>query len=94
MKYLLVLAAAAFLVPSCSYAVDYSAGDGQSKVTLTDKPCKLGDWFKDWREARWFYQGKVYAACWRLHRATVVTIDEAGDIGTIPMQQFKPEHGV
>ena len=68
-----------------------SAGNS---VTLQETACVSDPWLKDWKAATMFYQGKVFAACWRIQGQTVVIIDSAGDVTPIPMTAFRPETSV
>jgi hypothetical protein len=78
-----------------AYGATYSlrAGNGDS-ITLTEAPCTQGPWFKDWRAARFVYQGKSYESCWRTVQDTVLVFDSGGDVSAIPMQAFKLDQGV
>lgn len=90
MKYLWIFAAILFLFPMPAKA-DYSVGNGDNKLTLTDKPCQLGGWFTGWLIAKMTYQGKKYDACWKLQGSTVVVVDSNGDMSNVPAQHFKKD---
>lgn len=89
--------AALFVLASNAYAESYSlrAQNGDS-VTLLDTPCNQGPWFKDWRAARFVYQGKTYESCWRAlpDGQTVVVLDSGGDVSAIPLQAFKRDESI
>lgn len=65
-----------------------------NSVTLQETACVSDMWLKEWKAATMFYQGKQYAACWRLQGNTVVVIDSAGDVTPLPMTAFRPETSV
>ena len=70
------------------------APDGDS-VTLHEEQCATSPWLTEWKSATMIYQGKQYAACWRLQISServpvVVVLDSGGDVTTLPMQVFKP----
>lgn len=71
------------------------AKDAQgNSVTLQETACVSDPWLKDWKAATMFYQGRVFAACWRLQGNLVIILDSAGDITPIPMTAFRPETSV
>lgn len=90
MKYLWLFAALFILTPMPANA-DYSVSNGNNRLTLTDKDCQLGGWFKGWKVARMVYDGKTYEACWKLQGETVVVVDSAGDMSNVPAQAFKKD---
>lgn len=69
-----------------------------NKVTLFQEPCRLGEWFKDWKRAVFLWNEKTFDACWRLQRTqqgmVVYTIDADGEVGEIPAFAFKKDEGV
>lgn len=84
-----------FVAAKNAYGASYSlkAPNGDS-VTLMDSPCTQGPWFKDWRAARFVYQGKSYESCWRVVQDTILVFDSGGDVSAIPMAAFKKDEGV
>lgn len=95
---LCALALAMLLAPL--YAADtYSASDENGKLTLTKEPCAQHPWLKEWKLARWFFQGKPYEACWNVQPTRtggqmVVVIDSAGVVTPLPPQIFRMDEGV
>lgn len=65
-----------------------------NSVTLQETACVSDPWLKDWKAAVMFFDGKQYAACWRIQGQTVVIIDSAGDVTPIPMTAFRQETSV
>ncbi len=92
MKYVL-LAVLVLFAASVNAAMVAKDGSGNS-VTLGETECVAAPWLKDWKTATMFYEGKTYAACWRLQGNLVVVLDSAGDVTPIPMTSFRPETGV
>ena len=76
----------------------YTLRIGENSVTLTEEPCTLGGWFKDWKKANWIYAGQRYEACWRMQQSQngpiVHTVDSAGDVGSLPPQAFKRDEAI
>lgn len=93
MKLLWVFAALVLLIPGQANAETYSVTEGGDKLTLTMTPCEH-PWLKDWKVAKWVYQGKVYDACWKLMGDMVMTIDSAGELGQVPKFVFKKDVAV
>jgi hypothetical protein len=77
-----------------AHAETLSATNGSDKLTITEQPCDIGPWFKEWKKATWYYQGRVFEACWRVMGNAVMTIDSAGDLGAMPMQAFKKDEAI
>lgn len=74
--------------------VSASAANGD-KITLYDEPCSLQhEWFKGWRKAAFFYEGKLYEACWRRQADGVLIIDAAGDVSAVSLRAFRRDQGV
>lgn len=87
------------LFPLKAWSDTYSATNPEGKITLTKEPCNLGPWFKDWKAAKWFYQGKDYEACWRVQatqddRRQIVIIDSSGLISSVSPGAFRKDEGV
>lgn len=60
-------------------------------IRLRDEPCPdVPDWMK-LRKAEMFYQGKVYGACWRVEKHTVLVFDDNGDFSVAPVQAFQKD---
>ena len=89
-----LLAIVLMLFAISSNAEMVARDDAGNTVTLQETECVSGPWLKDWKAATMFYEGKHYAACWRVQGTKVVIIDSAGDVTPIPMQAFRPEPGV
>lgn len=62
-----------------------------NSVTLHEEACVSSPWLQNWKTATMFYQGKQYAACWRVQGELVIILDSSGDMTPIPMQAFQPE---
>lgn len=90
-----------FLFTPVAWAEDlptFSVTGPDGKLTLTAEPCKAHAWLKGWQEAKWYWRGKDYAACWRMqsdgHQKLVVVLDAAGDVTTFYPAQFVQDHGI
>ena len=82
-----------------AYADSFVARSGDDSLTLHQEACPIGSWLKDWKKATWVWEGKSVAACWSLAKRTdgrtmVMTLDEDGEVGEMPMQMFRKEEGV
>ena len=80
-------------------AETFSATDENGKLTLSNTPCTLGNWFKEWKAAHWLYKGKSYEACWRLQktmdgRDRIVIIDSAGMVTPVDPRAFAPDEAI
>jgi len=65
--------------------------DNGNSATITQEPCVISPWLKDWKQGTLVYGGKTYATCWRLIGETVFILDSAGDVSPIQARYFKPE---
>jgi len=91
----------AFLVcwPTLLFAETFSATNQNGKITRTAEPCQLGGWFKEWRSAKWFYQGKDYEACWTVQKNSeggplIVLVDSSGVVSSVPPAAFRKDDGI
>lgn len=65
-----------------------------NSVTLQSEKCVAAPWLVDWMTAVFIYQGKQYAACWKIQAGTVVILDSGGDVTSLPMDAFRPEQTI
>ena len=95
MKYA-VLGAILFLFSASSYAVPtmVARDSAGNVITLQDNKCVAAPWLEKWKTAVFVYQGKTYAACWRIQDGDVVVLDSDGAATFLPASIFKPETGV
>lgn len=96
----LILIAAMFTAPA--FSADMVARAGKDYVRLMAAPCAgvvsemlvpaIRD---DFLTAAASMNGKEYAACWTLRPdGTVIVAYEDGDVGLIPVTDFKQEDGI
>ena len=91
--YLLAIFLALGMV-TAAWADTYSMVDQNGKLTLTNEPCKQGPWFKDWRAAKWVFQGKEYDACWIGQEDLIVVLDSVGVVTTHRPHRFRKDEAV
>ena len=58
-------------------------------VVLHDLECPERGFLSTWRKADLRYKGKDYRACWMAVGGSVVILDEAGDVMTVPINNFR-----
>lgn len=67
------------------------ASQGRDSVRITEAACKLSVPNKEnLRAASAIIGGKTYVACWTVSQGAVALIYEDGDIGIVPVGEFKP----
>jgi hypothetical protein len=69
----------------------FSMTDRNGKLTITMKPCPLGEWFKDWRAASWIFRGQQFEGCWTWQQRTIIVIDSAGAVSTHSPETFQKD---
>lgn len=78
-------------------ALSYTFPNG-NKITLFKEPCQLGEWFKGWKRALYWWNGALVEACWRAQitptGTSIYTVDAQGEIGDLPPQVFRKDEGV
>src|SRR3990167_911176 len=72
----------------------YTASGPQGSVRLLDVPCDVTMGWLKMKKAEMKWRGKDYKACWAISEAMVIVFDEAGDIGSAPIQAFKKEENI
>lgn len=78
-----------------AYAATFTMkAEGGDWVRLSDEPCEVSAGWLKLQKAEMFYQGKLYAACWALVGDSVLVLDEAGDISTLPIRAFRKDEPV
>ena len=92
-KWVLIVGIAVALTTfaTCSNAAVYILRDqAGNQVLLFDEKCEAAPWLSKWQKANMHYNGRDYAACWKTSgSATVIVLDEAGDITALPMAAFR-----
>lgn len=63
-------------------------------AALHKESCVAAPWLKDWKTATVKYEGKMFAACWKMQDGTILVLDSAGDVTPIPVSAFTNETGV
>jgi hypothetical protein len=87
-----VLAIVLMLFSLSSHAANMVAVDPNgNRITLSETKCVISPWTTEWRNATFVYQGKTYAACWRIQGNLVIILDSGGDITPVPITNFGPE---
>lgn len=91
----ILLALALFLIAPNAFAAIYQLKlqNGDSVVIDTEKKCTvLHPWMdeKHWKAGTIYWKGKQYALCWRVQEGAISTFDSSGEVGTWPIQLFKP----
>lgn len=82
---------------ACPAHADLVARDGSTSVFITEKPCThrsvlaqiKADFHELWRAGGATINGKAYMGCWAVLKGTVFLIYEDGDVGQVPVADFK-----
>lgn len=93
--------ASLLLLAAPAMAADMVSKQGNDSARITDKPCPV-EVLKvieqgqrgDFRAAFVVFQGKQFAACWRMMGNLAFLVYADGDQGVIPLADFKPDEGV
>lgn len=89
-----VLAVVLMLFAMSAHAGMVARDSAGNVLSLHDEVCVAAPWLKAWKTATLQYEGKVYAACWRVQDGLIMVLDSAGDITPVPPEMFKKETGV